>query len=399
MSSILETMQDLMDYLSREELERRWARVRKFMDTDALIVLQNVDQFYLTGTLQNGVLWFPREGEPVFAVRKSYERAKIESPLKNIVPLKSYSQLPELIPNPGQTLGFEFDVIPVGLYQQVSKQFPHSRQVDGVKPLREARGVKTRYEVDCIRRAAAMLDKAFLDIPSQLREGMAEFELAARIEYVMRMAEHQGTLRVRRFNMEIYYGAVSFGETSAYPHNFDGPVGVRGLYPAVQAMGSRRKLKRGDPIMVDVCGGYAGYIADGSRTYSLGPVSQQMQDTHHFILDLNSWIETQLRPGAIPSEVYARIQDRVGKTDFAPHFMGAGENQVRFVAHSVGLELDETPVIAPKFDTPLEAGVVLAVEPKIFYPGLGGVGVENTYLITDKGCERLTTCPLEIYSS
>src|SRR5215813_2624794 len=77
--------------------------------------------------------------------------------------------------------------------------------------------------------------------------------------------------------------------------------------------------------------------------------------------------------------------------------MGAAENQVRFVAHSVGLELDEIPVIAPKFDAPLEPGVVLAVEPKVFYPGLGGVGVENTYVITDGACERLTVSPMEIY--
>src|SRR5215467_13124464 len=280
-------MEQLMEYVQREELEGRWARVRRFMETDALVVLQNVDQFYLTGTLQNGVLWFPREGEPIFAVRKSYQRARIESALKSIVPLKSFSELRELIPNPGATLGFEFDVVPVATYQQVAKQFPESKHVDGMKPLREARAVKTPYEIDCIRRAATMLDKAFLDIPDHLREGLAEFELAARIEYVMRMAEHQGTLRVRRFNMEMYFGCVSFGETSAYPHNFDGPVGVRGLYPAVQAMGSRRKLERTDPVMVDVCGGYAGYIADGSRTYSLGPVSQQMKDTHEFILDLN----------------------------------------------------------------------------------------------------------------
>jgi Xaa-Pro aminopeptidase len=76
--------------------------------------------------------------------------------------------------------------------------------------------------------------------------------------------------------------------------------------------------------------------------------------------------------------------------------MGAGENQVKFVAHSVGLELDETPVIAPKFDATLEPGVVLAVEPKIFYPELGGVGIENTYVITETGCQRLTTAPLQI---
>jgi Xaa-Pro aminopeptidase len=386
-----------MDFIPREELERRWTRVRHFMNCDSLVVLQNADLYYLCGTVQNGVLWFPREGEPLLAVRKSFERAKNESAIKNIVRLKSYSDLPNLIPNPGETVGFELDVLPVGTYEQISKHFQKSRIVDGSMAIRNARGVKTAYEIDCIRHAARQLDKMFLDIPSQLREGLPEFELAARIEYVLRMAGHQGLTRVRRFNMEMHYGAVSFGETASYPHAFDGPVGVRGLYAAVPAMGSQRTLKRGEPVMIDICGGYAGYIADGSRTYSIGPVSQQMKDTHHFILELNGWIEEQLRPGNIPSQIYSQILDRVAKTSFAQHFMGAGENQVRFVAHSVGLELDEIPVIAPKFDAPLEPGVVLAVEPKVFYPGLGGVGTENTYVITERGSERLTACPQEIY--
>lgn len=390
---------ELSEFVPRAELERRWVKVRRFMDCDSLVILQNVDQFYLTGTLQTGVLWFPREGEPLLAVRKSFERAKIESAVKNIVPLKTYSDLPGLIPNPGETVGFETDILPVVTYQQVSKHFSRSKIVDGSTPVRNARGVKTPYEVECIRRAAKQLDTMFLDIPPQLHEGLAEFELAARIEYVLRMAGHQGFTRVRRFNMEMHYGAVSFGETAAYPHSFDGPVGVRGLYPAVPMMGSRRTLKRNEPVMIDICGGYAGYISDGSRTYSLGPVSQQMRDTHQYILELNTWIEDQLRPGNIPSRIYEGILDRVAKTSFSKHFMGAGENQVRFVAHSVGLELDETPVIAPKFDTPLEPGVVLAVEPKVFYPGLGGVGVENTYLVTEGNCERLTVSPMEIFEN
>ena len=389
---------ELMEYIPREELERRWSRVRRFMDCDSMVILQNVDLYYLTGTLQTAVLWFPREGEPLFAVRKSYERAKIESPLKSIVPLKTYADLRGLIPNPGETVGFEMDVVPVATFQQVSKYFEKCKIVDASGTMRNARAVKTSYEIDCIRRAAHQLDKVFLDIPLQLREGLAEFELAARIEYVMRMAGHQGLSRVRRFNMEIHYGAVSFGETAAYPHSFDGPVGVRGLYPAVPAMGGRKRLSRGEPVMIDIVGGYAGYIADGSRVYSLGPVSPQMRSTHQFILELNGWIEEQLKPGNIPDEIYSGILERVAKTSFAPHFMGAGENQVRFVAHSVGLELDEIPVIAPKFETPLEPGVVMAVEPKVFYPGLGGVGVENTYVITEKEPEKLTLCPQDIYT-
>jgi Xaa-Pro dipeptidase len=389
---------ELPEYVPREELEHRWKRVRQFMECDSLLILQNVDQYYLTGTLQTGVLWFPREGEPLLAVRKSYERAKRESSVKTIFPLKNYAQLPELIAGPGETVGMELDVVPLGTYQQISKYFPKSKIIDGSMALRRARSVKSAYEIECIRRAAQQLDTMFLDIPAQLHEGLAEFELAARIEYVLRMAGHHGLTRVRRFNMEMYYGAVSFAETASYPHSFDGPVGVRGMYPAVPMMGSRRTLKRNEPVMIDVCGGYAGYISDGSRTYSIGPVSQQMRDTHQYILELNSWIEEQLRPGSIPSEIYQNILDRVAKTSFAAHFMGAGENQVRFVAHSIGLELDEIPVIAPKFDTPLEPGVVLAVEPKVFYPGLGGVGVENTYVVTEGHCERLTTCPMEIYT-
>src|SRR5438445_6092066 len=140
---------ELPEYIPREELERRWQRVRKFMDCDALIILQNVDQYYLTGTLQTGVLWFPRDGEPVLAVRKSYERAKMESGVKNLVPLKTYSDLRALIPAPGETIGFELDVLPVAAYQQISKYFSQSKIVDGSAAVRNARAVKTPYEVEC----------------------------------------------------------------------------------------------------------------------------------------------------------------------------------------------------------------------------------------------------------
>lgn len=387
----------LLDYIPRPELETRWARVRRHMDCDALIVLHNVGIFYLTGTTQTGVLWFPREGEPVLAVRKSYERAKAESPLKNIVSFKSYSELPSLLPNPGTTLGFELDVVPVSTYEQVAKQFRNAKLVDASLVLRKARGVKTTYEIDCIRQAAQQLDRAFLDIPGQLREGMAEIDLGARIEFVMRSAGHHGLTRVRRFNMEMHYGAVSFGDTAAYPHSFDGPVGVRGLYTAVPAMGGRKQLRRGEPAIVDIVGGCAGYIADGTRVYSLGPLPQELRDAHAYALELNAWIEEQLRPGAIPEQIYTLILDRVAKSPYGSQFMGAGENRVKFVAHSVGLELDEIPVIAPKYDVPFEANTVMAVEPKIFFPGIGGVGTENTYVIRDGAPERLTTCGQEIY--
>jgi Xaa-Pro aminopeptidase len=386
-----------MQYIPREELELRWKRVRRLMKCDAMVVLQKVDLYYLAGTTQDAVLWFPAEGEPVLAVRKSYERARQESAVDRIVPLKSYRELPGIIPAPAQTLGFELDVVPVSVYEQVVKNFPNSKPVDASMTLREARGVKTPYEVARIREAARQLDKAFVEIPRHLREGVPEFEVSAAIEYTMRMAGHQGLSRVRRFNMEMHYGAVSFGDSAVYPHSFDGPVGVRGLYAAVPVMGGSKRLKRGEPVVVDIVGGFEGYIADGTRIYALGSLPPALADAHRFVLDLNAWIEEQLRVGNVPSAIYEAIHQRVAKTPYAANFMGAGENQVRFVAHGVGLELDEFPVIAPKFDAPIEPGVVFAVEPKVFFPGVGGVGIENTYLITESGCERLTQCSQDVF--
>jgi Xaa-Pro aminopeptidase len=76
--------------------------------------------------------------------------------------------------------------------------------------------------------------------------------------------------------------------------------------------------------------------------------------------------------------------------------MGLGEERVRFVGHGVGLELDDLPVLASGFEIPLEPGMTIAVEPKVFFPGRGGVGIEDTYVITGTGFEKLTLSPAHI---
>src|SRR5438128_6903903 len=149
-----------MEYVSRQEIELHWERVRRYMKCDALIVVQAADRFYLTGTTEDGIVWFPREGEPVLLVRKSYERAVTESPLKNIVRFKKYAEIPALLGDPGETLGFELDVLPIATYQQLMKLFPTSRSVDASPSLRWGRSIKTPYEIEQIRMAAQMLDKA-----------------------------------------------------------------------------------------------------------------------------------------------------------------------------------------------------------------------------------------------
>jgi Xaa-Pro aminopeptidase len=100
-----------------------------------------------------------------------------------------------------------------------------------------------------------------------------------------------------------------------------------------------------------------------------------------------------MKPGVLCSSIYREVMEPLEKHPFWPHLMGTGQNKVRFLAHGVGLELDEWPLLAPRFDVALAPGMTLALEPKIFLPGIGGIGLENTYVITDKDPEKLTDFP------
>jgi Xaa-Pro aminopeptidase len=173
-------------------------------------------------------------------------------------------------------------------------------------------------------------------------------------------------------------------------------VGFAGLYPAIPNGASRRKIAPGEPLMVDIVGGFGGYIADETRTFALGELPRDMRDGHDFTLMLLREMESMLKPGVPSKRLYRHVFELAKESRHSTTFMGAGENQVRFVGHGVGLELDDLPVLAAGFDVPLQEGMTIAIEPKIFFPERGGVGVENTYLITANGFENLTPSPEEL---
>ena len=177
---------------------------------------------------------------------------------------------------------------------------------------------------------------------------------------------------------------------ACFPTSFPGSTGFAGLYPAISNTGSQRRLAPGEPLLVDISGGYGGYLADAARTYAIGDLAADMREAHELILDLNREIESLLKPGVECRSICEHAFGRVDHSPYAANFMGAGDNHMRFIGHGVGLELDEWPVLASGSNAKLEAGMTLAIEPKIFFPERGGVGIENMYLITDTGFEKLT---------
>ncbi len=387
-----------MQFTPREELEARLLRLQSRLrrrELDGAFFLQKADLFYLTGTVQNGVIFVPADGKPVFAVRRSLHRARAESAWEEIVPFRAVKGLPALLAGRGlgalARLGLELDVLPAAIYLQFTEAFPGARFEDASPLLREVRMVKSAYEIERMERAAEQLRAVFAEVPAMLGHCEREIDLAARIEGFLRLARHQGIVRTRRFGMEMYFGSVSAGASASHPTDFDGPVGVEGLYPAAPQSGGERRLERGEPIMIDLCGGYGGYTSDMTRVFALGGLhDEELLRAHRYALEIQEAVRVRMHPGADTGQIYREIAEMVLDSPFAGNFMGHGDNRSAFVGHGVGIELDEMPVFAARSDVLLREGMVVAIEPKFFFGERGGVGIENTWLITTDGCRNLT---------
>jgi Xaa-Pro aminopeptidase len=393
-----------MELTPRVEIENRiaslQARLLRAGDAEAIFIFQSADLFYFTGTVQDAWLVIAREGPPLLLVRRSLERARAESTLEHILPLQDPREIPVLLARHGlgwlKRVGLEFDVLPVQHYVRLGRLFPTMQFVDASMLIREVRMIKSAYEVSCIQRAAVMQDGMAARMREILKAGMTELELAAEIEAEARRRGHQGIVRTRRFGMECFYGHLLSGESGAIPSWLDTPTGGSGVSPALGNGAGTRRVRAHEPILLDYVGISDGYISDQTRLFSLGTLPEELVKGYEACLAIHRDIQAHLRPGVKAGEVYARALALAGTLGYGDRFMNSGPAQVSYVGHGVGIELDEIPHLAKGSSVALQAGMTLAVEPKIVFPGLGIVGVEDTFLVTDGDPVPLTFTPREI---
>ena len=222
-------------------------------------------------------------------------------------------------------------------------------------------------------------------VPQLLTEGISEVEFSIAVYSVLVKNGHQGLVRFSMFDTEMVLGHTAFGPNSLNPTSFNGPGGHKGISPAAPFLGSReRKLTKGDLVFVDVGCGVDGYHTDKTMVYMYSkPISSKAMEVHYKCVEIQNKIAAMLKPGSIPSEIYNTIISNL-PAEFLDNFMGFGKRQVKFLGHGIGLTIDETPVIAQRFDEPLVEGMVLAIEPKKGIEGIGMVGIENTFEILPK---------------
>lgn len=387
-----------MTLTPKVELEKRISGLQTLLQEnsiDGALVVHSVDVFYFSGTLQSSHLYIPAQGKPLLMTRKSFERAMEESCLDTKVPLTSIKSLPTLIQEAGlsmpKTIGLELDVLPVNNYLQYVKIFPEITLKDISGLIKQVRLIKSDYELKLLKAAAEIMDRVHNQIPGIIKHGMTELELSSMIEAMARREGHEGFVRMRAFNQELYYGHLLSGSNAAIPSFFDGPTGGIGLSPAYPHSASNRVIEKNLPIIVDYVGVKNGYIVDLTRVYSIGSLPKQMITAFEGTLAIQDAVLTEVRPGASCGVLYELALNKAREFGLEDHFMGYAPNQAKFVAHGVGLELDEMPVMAKGAKSKLAAGMVFAMEPKFVFPGEGVVGIENTFVVTEKGYERLTT--------
>lgn len=379
------------------ELEHRLKRFRAIMEEkepewELALVISKISQYYFTGTMQEGLLFIPRNGDAVHFVRRSYARALDESLFPGIKPMETYRDAALALGKLPDTVYIETEFVPLAVCERLKKYFGFTafKSLDG--SISRARSVKSRYELDMMIKAGDIHRKVMEErIPTLFRTGMTEGELTAAIFTVLVEEGHQGISRFSMFDTEILLGHIAFGESSLYPTYFNGPGGNYGLGPAMQLMGSReRRLTEGDLIFIDTGCGYEGYQSDKTMTYVFGkPLPKHAEKIHKKCLEIQFTIAEMLKPGEIPSNIYHTIMKSVDE-DVLPNFMGYGTRRVKFLGHGIGLQVDELPVLAKGFDEPLQEGMVFAVEPKAGVEGIGMVGIENTFLVTPEGGKCIT---------
>jgi Xaa-Pro dipeptidase len=386
-----------------EEIDRRLAALRSALAADGLdaaLIVQHTDLAYFSGTNQQAHLVVPASGEPVLLVRRVLERARAESPLGRIEPLRSLGALPAALDaagvESGATLGLELDVLPAGLYLGYARRLPDHELGDCSPAVRRVRARKSDWELARMRAACEQVRSAAEAVPGLLRPGVLESQVQLEVETVLRMAGHQGQLRFRGFNQEMHYGQVLAGPSGAVPGYSDSPLCGPGPNPVLGKGPDGHVLAQGDPVIADLVGGHDGWLSDQTRTFAVGRLDADLRDAHDCAAAILRAVEAELRPGTPASALYDLAERIAADAGLDEHFMGAGPQRVRFLGHGVGMEIDELPVLAPGFDDPLEEGNVIAVEPKFVFPGRGAVGIENMYAVTADGFETMTTAPEEL---
>lgn len=289
------------------------------------------------------------------------------------------------------------DVLPVRDYFRYQELFPGVRFMDASRAIRDIRKIKSPFEIELMRVAGDIGKKVYQEAKRVLKEGMTEIEFGGLLEAAAKRYGHEGLLRVRSLNYEAYTWHVLSGPSGGIVSQSDSPMGGLGLSPAFPVGASLKVMRAHEPILVDFGTCYHGYQVDETRMFSIGEMRGKFIDAYNACREIHDAVLEETRPGADCEAIFQKTLRLAEKLGYGDSYLGPPGLQTRFIAHGIGLEINEFPFLAQGQSYPLEEGMTFAVEPKIVFPGEGSVGLENTVLVTRDGYEILTPLEQDIF--
>lgn len=384
------------EHLSKDLLirQQRLQSAMQSMNIEGCILTTAVNVFYMTGMVYNGYYYLPIEGQPVHFVKRPEDVS-----FDNTIYIRKPEQITDELKNLGrsipQSVLIETDVISFGECSRLLNTFGLKEAANASTLMRKVRSVKNEFELEQVRLCARKHEAVYKMIPSVYKDGMTDIEFQIEIERLMRLHGSLGLFRSYGENMDIYMGSLLTGENAEAPSPFDFALGGAGTSPILPLGASGQKIKKGNTIMVDMAGNYTPWMTDMTRVFSVGKTLDLAYRAHQVSIEISNKVMDIAKPGISCAELYNIAMEAVVKNNLEPYFMGT-KQQAKFVGHGVGLEINEPPVLTPRSKELLEPNIVFALEPKFVIPEVGAVGIENTYLVTQDGLEKLTILEEEI---
>ena len=367
---------------------------------ESALIDDPVELYWLTGGRQNGILLIGADGsdiETIHWVRRSLRRARFES---------GGSDCPHdtsLQPRMG---GLESSLIERGCSAKpamLNGKIPAERfsfinskigsltgEIENCTSLLYSlREVKSEWEIDMHRESGEINKKMFEAVEEVGSVGSTELAIASAADSVSREYGFGGRIRMRKWPMDCDRVVIASGHSGSVPSYFDSAIGGIGASPISSLGAGFRKVKANEPVLVDIVHLHRGYVSDCTRMFSAGAMSETWNSRLEDMIEIRDSVIASLGQGENCSKAWDVGKSLADEMGHSENLMGMQPDQSSFLGHSVGLELDETPVVATGCDRPLPIGGTMAVEPKVIHHD-GSIGNEDTWFRTSDGMECLT---------
>ncbi|MHB8106439.1 MAG: M24 family metallopeptidase [Candidatus Cryosericum sp.] len=356
------------------ENEYYGARIRRLQErmadanVDAFFTLAAPSMRYLTGfTGEEGYLLALHDGMHLVLDGRFTTQAQEECPWLDVILYAGHfsrSIADLLAASHSHWLGFERERVSFVQAEQMRAAFPSVTMVPTENVVEGMRSVKDSSELDKMRAAGHVADKAFNAMIHQLKAGMTENDVAALLEYEMRKAGAQGTS---------FSTIVGSGARGALPHG----------------IASSKVIQKGEVIVIDFGVNCDGYMSDCTRTVALGEQPADVLDVYAKLRAAQQLGLDCIKAGVSSRSIDSAVRDKLGESGLAQYFTHG-------LGHGVGLEIHEAPRLSQGTDTVLEPGQVVTCEPGVYLPGRYGMRIEDSVIVTATGFESLTELPKEL---